>query len=172
MEKSLKETTNNRLEFLLALFFLGGMIIVSVWLNVFAWQYLRVLTVFDFFILVLAVFRLTRLFVYDGIMQYVRDFCLIQEHVTDAVTGKEKIICREPTVGIRKVIADLLKCPWCVGVWLSAVVIVLYITVPLSHLLIFILAVAGFATFIQITINAIGWKAEKEKLVVKDIQGE
>ncbi len=168
MDTSLKEEVNTRLEFILALFFMAVMIGIS-WL-----YYRRELTdlthisIFEFFIIVLAVFRLTRLFVYDGIMKYVRDLCLIKERVKDEATGKEKIICHKPTVGLRKVLADLLACPWCVGVWLSAAVIILYTTVAASHLIIFILAVAGLASFVQITINGIGWTAEKEKLIVKN----
>jgi hypothetical protein len=168
MEKSLKEETNNKLEFLLALSFIAILVIVSVWYMQHGFADYTQLSLFEFFIIVLAVFRLTRLFVYDGIMQYVRELCLIKEHVKDPILGKETISCRKPTVGIRKVLADLLACPWCVGVWLSAVVIILYTTVPASHLIIFILAVAGLASFIQITINGIGWTAEKEKLIVKN----
>ncbi len=168
MEKSLKEETNNRLEFLLALIFFSVMVAIS-----FAYTQAPVgsfsaISVFDFFIIVLAVFRLTRLFVYDGIMQYVRDLCLIKERVVDAVTGEETMRCGKPTVGFRKVASDLLACPWCVGVWLAAIVIIFYTALPASHLIIMILAVAGLASFVQITINAIGWKAEREKLVVKD----
>jgi hypothetical protein len=172
MEKSLKEEVNIRLEFLLAIIFLAGMSGVSFWYFHSNARPLTDLSIFEFFILVLAVFRLTRLFVYDGIMQYVRDLCLIKEQVTDPLTNKEKIICHKPTVGLRKVLSDLLACPWCVGVWLSAIVIIVYTVFPLTHLIIFVLAVAGLATFVQITINAIGWNAEKEKLLVKDKQQE
>ncbi len=168
MDKTIKEEVNTRLEFMLALFFMAVMVVVSIAYDNNGMFTFKNISIFEFFILVLAVFRLTRLFVYDGIMQYVRDLCVIKERVKDEFTGKEKIICHKPTVGLRKVLSDLLACPWCVGVWLSAAVIIIYTTLPISHLIIFILAVAGLASFVQITINGIGWTAEKEKLIVKN----
>jgi hypothetical protein len=128
MEKSLKEEVNIRLEFLLAIIFLAGMSGVSFWYFHSNARPLTDLSIFEFFILVLAVFRLTRLFVYDGIMQYVRDLCLIKEQVTDPLTNKEKIIChtpthhgharrskstlRKPTVGLWQIIFSLFVSEW------------------------------------------------------------
>ncbi len=161
------EEKNDQLEFFLAIFYVSVLGIVAYFLKVDYRRLLSELSAFDFCILVLAVFRLTRLFVYDGIMSYLRDSCLIQEEVTDPDSGAKKIIYIQPRRGWRKVVANLLACPWCVGVWMSALVVIFYYSVPVATFFILILAIAGLSTFVQLLANAIGWQAEQKKLTVE-----
>jgi hypothetical protein len=121
---------------------------------------------FDFALVVLATYRLTRLFVYDKITQFVRDWFLIKATV---VTGAgDMIVTRQkPSHGPRRTLADLLDCPWCFGVWAALFVTFVYFITPIAWYPIFILAVAGLATLVHLTSNMIGWKAELLKKTVE-----
>ena len=106
---------------------------------------------FDFVLLALATFRLIRLFVYDKITLFIR----------------------EPLAsfsrGPLKTFSDLLCCPWCFGIWSALVVSFFYFLTPLSWFFILALALSGIASFLQILINMIGWKAEQLK---REVQGK
>jgi len=93
---------------------------------------------FDFIVMSLAVFRLIRLFTYDSVTSYIRDYF-----------GKFE-------EGPGKTIRNLINCPWCTGVWMALIVFVLYFSNPLFWYLLLILALAGIGSFIQITIWKIG----------------
>lgn len=128
-------------------------------------------TVFEFVILSLAVFRLQRLFVYDKVAQWIRDIFL----ETKEVEGKDGVIYvirSKHAKGIRRLFADLLSCPWCVGVWCAVAAVVIYFMYPITWPVWLLLAIAGVSSFIQITANFIGWKAEGSKIVVKEHGGE
>lgn len=92
---------------------------------------------FDFFLICVAVFRLTHLFVYDYITGYIRQFF-------------EKF-----ESGPGKTIANLLSCPWCTGIWVGLFVSFFYFLTPIAWYIIFIIAVAGMGTFIEITAGRI-----------------
>lgn len=92
------------------------------------------INVFNFILLSLATFRLIRLFVYDSITNFIRDHF------------------KKYSLGPGKTIANLLGCPWCTGVWMAFLVTFFYFATPYSWYPILLLAVAGVASFIQITI--------------------
>jgi len=96
------------------------------------------ITAFNFVLLSLATFRLVRLFVYDSVTNFIRD------HFAKYTRGPGKTV------------ANLLDCPWCTGVWMALAVAFFYFLTPLAWYPLFILAIAGTATFIQITILKIG----------------
>ena len=108
------------------------------------------ISTFDFILLSLATFRLIRLFVYDKVSLFVR------EYFADEKSGPKK------TIG------DLLGCPWCFGVWAGTLLVFFYYVMPMAWFVILILAVSGVASFIQILINMIGWRAEQLK---NEVQG-
>ena len=93
---------------------------------------------FEFFVISLATFRLIRLFTYDKIMNFLRDFFAMR---------KSKFMLT---------IHELLICPWCTGIWMALLVIALYFLIPLGKILVFILAIAGAGSLIQIFANMIG----------------
>ena len=68
-----------------------------------------------------------------------------------------------PPKGIRRTILELLDCPWCTGVWISLFVVFFYFYTPYFWFPLFVLAVSGLATFIQLSASVIGWTAEKMK---------
>lgn len=114
--------------------------------------------IFDAALITLATFRLTRLFVYDSIMHFVRDWFLIR-NVT--ITDQEVLVARRKyPSGFRRAMSDLFSCPWCFGLQAAMLVVFFYYLSPLSWIVILMFAVGGVATFIQLMANAIGWKAE------------
>ncbi len=110
------------------------------------------INIFDLVLVILASFRLVRLFVYDKITKFLHNFFL---HTKD---GKER------TSGPLYTLYELITCPWCFGVWVSATVTFFYFLTPLAWLPILILAVSSVASFLQLLSNMIGWAAENGKI--------
>lgn len=100
----------------------------------------------DFFLMSLAVWRLVRLFTYDAIMQFVRDWFI----GADART-------------LRGSIYALLNCPWCTGLWFGATVVFFYFLTPYAWPIILVLAIAAVGSFFQVLSNLVGWNAEYKK---------
>ncbi len=98
------------------------------------------------FILAMAAFRLTRLVVYDSITKWFRD--LVEESTPRTFWGT---------------VRTLVNCPWCCGLWFALVVSVAYFAWPQSWFFIFVLALGGAASVLQIAANLIGWNAEFKK---------
>ncbi len=97
-------------------------------------------------IVALAVMRLVRLFTYDKITQFIRDW------FKDARPDS-----------FRDTLGELLDCPWCTGLWFSAFVAFFYFAWNGAWYFILILAVASVATFLQLLANLVGWHAEGKK---------
>ena len=118
---------------------------------------------FDLSLVILATFRLTRLFVYDKITRFVRDifFHSLESYTENGVTHFAK---KERTHGPLRTIYELLTCPWCFSIWASVTVSFFYFLTPLAWFPILILAISGLATILQIITNMIGWTAENQKI--------
>jgi len=129
-------------------------------------------TWFEFFILTLAVFRLQRLLVYDKVSQWIRDFFLITREEHDKITGITYVIRAKHQGGIMRLFADLLSCPWCVGVWAATAAVIIYYLFPWTWPFWLLMAIAGASSMIQLTANLIGWKAEGSKIFVERDGGE
>lgn len=113
---------------------------------------------FDAVLITLATFRLTRLFVYDSIMYFVRDWF---QKRTVIYTSDEVIVRRKKhPSGFLRAISDLFSCPWCFGLQAAMLVVWFYYLTPWAWIVIFMFAVGGVATFIQLVANAVGWRAE------------
>jgi hypothetical protein len=100
-------------------------------------------------VLGLACFRLTRLFVFDKITEFLRKpfFDEIEEENED---GTVEVYFLPKSTPIKKFIGELLSCYWCTGVWISTVVVTGYLLLP--HLfvpIILVLAVAGLAAILE-----------------------
>lgn len=119
---------------------------------------------FDMALIILATFRLTRLFVYDKITRFLRDmFQNVEESYTEV--GVTYFTKTERTNGPLRTAYELLICPWCFSIWAALFVSYAYfLHVELFWLPIFILAISGVATLIQMLANLIGWSAENKKL--------
>ncbi len=131
-----------------SLFFLGLVYCGVMWLMD-AGAFPLTVTLGDFLLMMLAIFRLTRLTSYDIITQFIRDA------VKDAPKGT--------FVGT---FAELIRCPWCTGLWYSFFVVFFFFATPFAYPVVLILALAGVASVVQITANLLGWSAEFKKRVV------
>ncbi|EKE26355.1 MAG: hypothetical protein ACD_4C00313G0002 [uncultured bacterium (gcode 4)] len=103
----------------------------------------------DFFILSLATFRSTRLFVYDEVTNFIRDFF---EKNNDSFS---------------KSITELLKCPWCTSVWMALFLSFIYFISPYSWFFLLILALAWVSALIQVLFNFLSRYADKIKYDTK-----
>ena len=118
----------------------------------------------DLVIIMLATFRLTRLFVYDKIMAFFRE----QFYDAKLVKGVGMTL-EKPERGPRRTLADLLSCPWCISVWMSATVLFFYALTEYAWYPILFLAVSGVASVFQVVSNLIGWRAEQLKRDVEQL---
>lgn len=99
-------------------------------------------------ILVLASFRLTHFIVFDEIASFIRAPFLTTTYEEDA-NGQMIQQIETKGTGLRRWIGKLLSCYWCVGIWSSILVVVLYWFFPASFIFLLILAVAGAAAVIE-----------------------
>lgn len=118
------------------------------------------MTPFQFIVLSLASFRMTRLVVADYIMLWLRDMCVNVKEETSPETGMVCVVRERPAKGARLLLANLLGCPWCVGVWMAFLVIAMYIGValdvfPLGRVIIYIFAIAGAASLVQTVVSGL-----------------
>src|SRR3989344_1412500 len=100
---------------------------------------------FDALIMIFATFRITRLVVYDRIMLWFREFFADRKGAFMAV------------------VADLLQCPWCIGIWAALAGMFGYFVYSWAWSVIFFLALAGAGSLLQVIANAVGWRAENLK---------
>jgi hypothetical protein len=94
----------------------------------------------------LATQRMTRLFTYDLITRFIRDW--FAGHDDRSFLG---------TLGA------LINCPWCTGLWFAFLVVFFYFAVPLAWYIILMLAIASVGSFFQLVANWVGWSAEAKK---------
>ena len=152
--------------FILSVFFL----IILVWAMWEIWgeqgSFPHTIPVFDALLMALAAFRITRLLVYDKITRWFREL-FVQKRLIE-VDGVELVELTQYESGIRRTLSDLLACPWCIGFWSAIIIVFLYYMYPWAWVIILFLAIAGASSFVQLTANAIGWKAEQLKLDVHE----
>ena len=148
----------NLWDFLFSLFYAAVLFGGTWWL----WSAGRLpigITFFDAALVTLASFRITRLFVHDRIMQFVRDWFLDVTAVTDV--GGNTVLVRElPSRGPRRTAAELLGCPWCFGLWTVTITTFAYFATPFAWLPILIFALAGALNVIHSFIALMGLKSE------------
>ncbi|WP_338781123.1 DUF1360 domain-containing protein [Metabacillus sp. FJAT-52054] len=101
----------------------------------------------------LAIFRLTRLIVFDKITDWLRR-PFHEEYVVKDESGAEEIYIKMKGKGIRKWIGELLSCYWCTGVWCTAFLYTSWRVWPAgAEPLICVLALAGFAGIIETAVS-------------------
>lgn len=115
------------------------------------------LSMTDYVLITLASWRLTRLFVYDAITKFFR------EQFWDVVKVGRSFALEKPKTGPRRTLADLLSCPWCFGVWATAIITFLYLITEWSLYPVLLLAISAVATFLQLVANLVGNTAERMK---------
>lgn len=120
-------------------------------------------TALDITLMVLATFRLVRLLSQDIIFSFARDFFWKHKNGIDVETGEKVTLVSKFKRGPRRTISELLNCPWCTGMWAALLVVYVYLLTPLAWVPIFILAVAGLASLLQVAGNLMGNTAEVMK---------
>ena len=108
----------------------------------------------DFLLIALAVMRLVRLFTYDSITAFVREWFY---------GASEKSLLGS--------FGTLINCPWCMGLWFSLIVLFFYFLSPLSWYGILVLALSTVASILQLFANFLGWSAEAKKREAQGPQG-
>lgn len=139
---------------LLSLFF-AALMVVAIWWLFSTGRIFYQVPFRDLLLIALATFRLIRLFTYDIITKFIRDWFVNAKE--DSFLG---------TLG------TLINCPWCTGLWFAFLVVFSYFATPYAWPVIIILAVAGIASFFMTFSNLIGWMAEGRKLEVRSKFGE
>ncbi len=117
------------------------------------------ITVLDLVLLGFASARLTDVLSTDEIMQWLRQpFVRMTQ---EEVAGREVETRVGRGRGFRKVLGELLSCPWCVGVWVAAGLSYAYFLAPkLVWLFVLVLAVSEIGSLLQ-TISTILVRLEK-----------
>ena len=105
----------------------------------------------DLLLLSIATYRMTRLMVYDRIFKLLRD-----------------IIRSFEGTGIGDSVKAIITCPWCAGVWISLFNVAIFFLVPFGELFIYVMAVAGAATFFQLGVNIMGMLADEKQMDVNE----
>lgn len=100
----------------------------------------------DFVLMALAIFRLVRLFTYDAVTAFIREWFAGADPLT-----------------LRGSLGTLINCPWCTGLWFALVVVFFYFLTPIAWYAILVLALAAAGSFLQLIANLIGWSAEAKK---------
>lgn len=108
----------------------------------------RNIHVLDLFLLGLAAARVSDIISTDDIMQWLREpFIEVDQ---EEIAGQEVQTRRGRGHGFRRVLGDLLSCPWCVGVWVAAGLTYALIIFPrFTWLFILIMAIAEVGSLLQ-----------------------
>jgi hypothetical protein len=99
---------------------------------------------------------------------YDKIFAFFREQFYDASEYKGQVVLTKPERGPRRTLADLLSCPWCFGVWATAMVSFFYLLTPYAFFPVLFLALSAAASVLQIGSNLVGWKAEQSKMDVEN----
>lgn len=111
------------------------------------------ITFLELLILGLSSFRLTRLFVFDKITGFIRDFFIDEIEELDE-TGQKEIYLVPKQGFVRRFIGELLSCYWCTGVWSSIVLVAFYLLFPpVAVPVLLVLSVSGLAAIIETVIQ-------------------
>lgn len=134
---------------LFSVFFLS-LLFTGVWYLAVTGKFYRQVSMGDFILMALAIWRLIRLFTYDAITEFVRDWFV----------GK-------PKGTFMGTLGALMGCPWCIGLWFSFMVVFAYFATPYAWPVLLVLALAAVGSFFQLVGNLVGWSAEAKKRMVE-----
>lgn len=138
----------------LSLFF-ALLVIIGIQYLVASGAFYRNFSMGDFVLLALAVWRLTRLFTYDAITRFIRDWFADARPAT-----------------FRGTLFTLLSCPWCTGLWFAYFTLFFYLATPYAWPVILFLALAAVGSFLQVVANLVGWSAEYKKAQTLQLVGK
>lgn len=99
-------------------------------------------------VIILASFRMTRILVFERIFKYFRD-----------------VLKRREDLYVVGTIHAMITCPWCAGVWITLIILVLYYLVPFGVLLVYVLALAGLASMLILVSNLLHMYTERRQRI-------
>jgi hypothetical protein len=99
----------------------------------------------DLSVLGLATFRVIHLVTYDKILDFARS----------AVMDREGTRLKIADRGWRRMLCELLACIWCTGMWSGLMLVTVYILGSWGRFAIFVLAVAGLGSLLQVVSKTI-----------------
>ena len=140
-------TIKNHIWSIVAAFFYAGLLFGGIAFLATGGYFNRTVGVADFLLMSIAVWRLTRLFTYDAITKFIRDWFAGSEPHTLAGT-----------------LNTLLNCPWCTGLWFGMTIVFFYFLTPFTWPVLLILGISAVGSFFQVLSNLVGWSAEVKKL--------
>jgi len=102
------------------------------------------------FVLVsLAIFRITRLIVFDQITAFIRAPFLMEYEQTNLLGEKESYLVPRES-GLRGWIGKLISCYWCTGIWTAAAVVFFQWKFPvIVDPILLVFGLAGMAAIIE-----------------------
>ena len=105
--------------------------------------------IFHFLLIGLASFRLTRLFVYDKITEFIRN-PFLQEITEVDESGQEITYTIPKEKGLRRFFGELISCHWCTGIWVSTFLVCFYLFYPaVAYIPILILSISAVGSVIE-----------------------
>jgi len=133
--------------FVFSIFFIGVVVLLAIIVESVARTPWAEISFFDYFIMTLATWRLTRLFVYDHVTKWLR------EQFYDVSKVGRALLLEKAKYGPRRTLADLFSCPWCMSVWMALLVIVSYQLSTYAYFILLLLAMSAVATWLQLISN-------------------
>ena len=109
---------------------------------------IRAMSFKDALVIVLAIYRLTRIIVFETIFRFFRNS-----------------LKRHKDIYLIATIHSIVTCPWCSGVWISLFIIIFYYLVPFGDLMTYVLALSGVASLIILVSNLTHMYAEKKQRI-------
>jgi hypothetical protein len=147
------KTIRNHFWSIIASLFYAGLLFGGITFLAVGGYFNRSVGVADFLLMSIAVWRLTRLFTYDAITKFIRDWFEGARPETLAGT-----------------LSTLLNCPWCTGLWFGMMVVFFYFFTVFTWPVLLVLGISAMGSFFQVLSNLIGWSAEVKKLEAHTLQ--
>lgn len=127
-----------------ALIAIAGNLLINAGIDV------RKITAYELVLIAIATYRVTRMLVYDRVFKLIRDAIRLMEGT-----------------GFGDSLKAIVTCPWCAGVWIALFNTSVYFLIPFGDFFVIIMALAGIATFLQLSVNLIGLKADEKQIDLK-----
>lgn len=103
----------------------------------------------EFILLLLASFRITRLFVFDRITEFIRKIFLAEVEEKNEQGETEVFIVPKSGI-VRGFFGELISCYWCTGVWVAGFLTILYYLFPtICEPFVLLFAIAGAASLVE-----------------------
>ncbi len=113
----------------------------------------------DWFLLVLATFRMSRMLAYDTVMQTYRS--PVVETVPHDSGAGETTQARSDVTGIKKALGEMISCPICNGTWIAAGLVYGLCLIPnYARTLITVMSAVGASEVLHAGFELVQWQGE------------